>query len=162
MSKTTTPTLIARLRDTAGKLRTHPLTLANFIPMLQQAADRLEEQSKDAILLGWAVVCAGGPSQPDLTIATRYVARSEGAVRHMIEHGAMRDGYLGTVDELLATRGWTIAPLYGSEQPYTKDHEVAQLVNELTTIAKEHHADDSLRQRISAAVCSTFRRGANV
>lgn len=38
-----------------------------------------------------------------------------------------------------------------------KDHEIAQLVNELTKVAKEFHATQQLRERISQLVIKAVK-----
>lgn len=38
-----------------------------------------------------------------------------------------------------------------------KDHQIAQLVNNLTTIARTYHGTQQLRQRISQCVCEALQ-----
>jgi hypothetical protein len=42
-----------------------------------------------------------------------------------------------------------------------KDHEIAQLVNELTMIAKQFHDHQSLRQRISNTIINALKKVEN-
>jgi len=47
-------------------------------------------------------------------------------------------------------------------QPLLKDHEIARLVNEITSLAKTYHSHQSLRQRISQVVNSALKVKSNV
>jgi len=44
-----------------------------------------------------------------------------------------------------------------SEGRYMKDHEIAELVNKLTDIAKNYHGHGCLREKISKAVVPVLK-----
>jgi hypothetical protein len=141
--------IAARLRIACRGVRTKSYSLADLIPLMQQAADALEAHVQNpAKIEHVAGDVSKTPQKSNMAQAPAVsricnTCRGTGIVKGL--HNWLNGG---TRDQAC----WNCSPAQAPAVPAWKDNDTAKLVNDLRDVAIEFHDSQQLRERIAQIV----------